>query len=581
MDVDKILKLISNNYFIALFMSFFSIIALFNLEIIPVYNLFSWLLFCILYIYFSKINIKKNIKYIRGCIVISLIFSILSIVGNTVYNNLFNSNLNFIREIFKFSNFLNLLGLTSLFFSLLIILIPKLCRINSNKFFKGGKSSKGIIIFIISMFLIFIAWLPYFLAYYPGTLTYDSFVQLDFVVNKFKFISDHHPVLHTIFIAIPYYIGSIIFNTSNSAVALVTIVQMLIMAAIFAYLVYFLYKRNIRLIYLIIILLYFMFVPIHGFHSITMWKDVIFAGSVLLLTIQTIKMFEKNEITLKNSIGFILISLLNIFFRNNAIYAYIILTIFTFIIFKRYYKQLICIFLIIYSVYFGIKGPVFNYFNISHTESAEYISIPLQQIGRMAWKDIDFNKKEEKLINQLIPIDTLKDVYNPIVVDPIKLNENYNSDVFNKNKLQYLKLWITLVRKHPDIALESYFISTLGYWYPNVKVISSATWISNNEIGVYRDSKISTSIFDNLLSHDYPFINIFNSLAIVFWVIGIFMYITKKRLGRKHLYCFIPVIGIWITIMLSVPAYAEFRYIYSAYTTIPLLMVVPYFKSIK
>ena len=77
------------------------------------------------------------------------------------------------------------------------------------------------------------------------------------------------------------------------------------MSAIFSSFRVFLHKRRVNDYLLLLVLLYFAFVPMHGFYSIVMWKDVIFGGSLLLLTMESIKIIEKekdNKLNFKNII---------------------------------------------------------------------------------------------------------------------------------------------------------------------------------------------------------------------------------------------------------------------------------------
>ena len=49
---------------------------------------------------------------------------------------------------------------------------------------------------------------------------------------------------------------------------------------------------------------------------------------------------------------------------------------------------------------------------------------------------------------------------------------------------------------------------------------------------------------------------------------------VKKKLSYCAVY--IPIIGILATLMIATPVYAEFRYAYSVFTTLPLLFVIPH-----
>ena len=55
----------------------------------------------------------------------------------------------------------------------------------------------------------------------------------------------------------------------------------------------------------------------------------------------------------------------------------------------------------------------------------------------MAYKDVKFNDKEKEYLNKLIPLEIMKNVYNPIVSDGIKFNASYNGDYFNDNKFKF------------------------------------------------------------------------------------------------------------------------------------------------
>ena len=417
--------------------------------------------FLILILFFYNFSFKENKNVKKGIIVLSLIFSILLVVGRIIVAFQLSPSVSFLKELLKISNLVYTIGNFNLLYTILNFLIPKLMNLDKMVLEKQNKQKNTKWVFIISFIILLFGWSIYLLAYYPGIMTGDSMTEITFIMNKFVYLSDHHTIMHIMFISLPLRLGLALFNNINMAAALVALTQMIILDLIFSYTITFLYKRNVKIPILILILLFYL-LPLFGFYSITMWKDVIFGGSLLLLTIETIKMLEKDKITIKNSISFILVSLLNIFFRNNAIYAYFILIFFTFIFFKKSYKQLTLIFIIVVGIYGIVKNPVFDYFDIKRTSSSEYIAIPLQQIGRMAYKNVKFTKKEEDTINNIIPVDTLKVVYNPVSVDNIKFHEQYSSYDFDNNKMKYLKLWLNLVVKHPVIAVESYLTSTVG-----------------------------------------------------------------------------------------------------------------------
>ena len=571
-------KIKNNKYIIPIILSIFTYVSLCYQDIIPINNIFS-IFVLILILYFYKNNILKKSEHSKDILLISLFFAIVLIAGRILYTFRYSATDSFWVELFTLKNIVYLIGNTSLIYTILNLSIPRLINLK----FKNRKLFNKKHIFWWSLLIIFICYLPYFIIYYPGILTGDSLSELNMILGN-KAVTDHHTVIHFIFMYIPYKIGYFISGNVNFSVALTSLTQMIVMASIFAYSIFFLYKRNVNKYLLLAILLFYALVPMFGFYSITMWKDIIFSGMVLLLVLELIKLLEKKgNITFKNSYSFIIISILTIFFRNNAIYMYFLLALVTLIIFRKKLKVIVPMLIIVFVVFFVVKGPIYNYFDIKTSKSSEYIAIPLQQIGRMAYKGVDFTKEEEKLINELIPLDTLKESYNAEIVDSIKFNDDYNSETFEENKIEYLKLWVSLCFKHFDIATEAYLTSTLGYFYPNVDYWVTTAKIDENDIGVYTSSFIPDNIRENVTklgSRGIPIIGNTWCIALAFWLILLSSYIAVKRYkSKKVLYVYVPILGIWLTMMVATPVFAEFRYIFSAFTCLPILLIYPFLKK--
>lgn len=548
-------------------------------KVLKPYNIYSWLLYFGLIILCVKTDIFSK-KMEKESIILSILFSFIIVYGDVAYKLIYNRELSLFRELITIKNFIKLIGGFNLLFIILKNILVLLDDFTLSKC--NSKINKKWVIFLISFVALLLAWLPYFLGFFPGALSYDSIKELSIVINNFTSVSDHHPVIHMLFIALPYNIGLKIFGNITAAVALSTIFQMVSMSAIFSSFIVFLHKRRVNDYLLLLVLLYFAFVPMHGFYSIVMWKDVIFGGSLLLLTMESIKIIEKekdNKLNFKNMISFILVSILCVFFRNNAIYMYFIFALVSFVIFRKYFKVFAISFCIVFGTYIIVKGPIFNYLNVAKSASAEYIGMPLQQIGRMAFKHVEFTKDEKELIDKLIPVEIMSNSYKPNVSDGIKFNKNYNSKAFDENKLEYLKLYLKLVYKHPDVALEAYTISTLGYWYPNLKYWSTIKDILKNEYNLETKPKLPLNVQKAIIkleSRNLPILNMEWSIGLVFWVILIFAMMSIRKNKLYGIYPFIPIIGIWITMMIASPVFGEFRYVYGAYTCLPLLMLCPY-----
>lgn len=580
---DVVKSIIENKKIVSIIMAVITYFVISLKGIIGTYDVISWFIFICLIILYLKTDIY-NKEFKKDIIFLSLLFTFLLVFGSIVYSFQQEAGKSVFIELFKLRTLLSFIGIFNLIYVVLVNIFPKLYNFKI-KNFNDNKRLNSSLVFIISFIVIMICYMPYFLRFYPGALSPDSIGELSTVINNFSSVSDHHPVIHILFISIPYNIGVKLFGNVYAGVAFSTITQMIIMACIFSSLIVFLKKRNVNKYILLLVLLYYALVPMHGFYSIVMWKDVIFSGTLLVLTMETIKILEKeNNLRFSDMISFIIASIFCVFFRNNAIYMYVIFSIFSLFIFRKKIKYFISAFIIVFGVYIIIKGPVFNYFNVSKSASSEYIGMPLQQIGRMAFKNIEFTEYEKEELDKLIPVEIMKTSYNPQVSDGIKFNSNYNASVFDNNKIKYFKIWLGLVLEHPTTALEAYATSTLGYWYPGVGYWSVANDICENEYGLEVSSKLPqkyNKIFTIIESRGMPILCIEWSIGLCFWIIFIFGYIIKKKKGIKYLYPYIPVFGIWVTMLVASPVYAEFRYVYGAFTCLPLLMIMPYLKLMK
>ena len=575
-------ELIKNNkkIIISILMGLLSYVTLIYQDYIANFNVLLLAVLVIFIICAYKSDLF-NKKYARFTFLLSIFLAIIYLLGMICYTFRYNDTYSVFGEFFKLKSLIYIAGYTSIFYLLLINVLPVVCEA---KVIKKFTFKRKINVFLGASLIIFLCFLPYFLIYYPGLFTNDSISELNMIVNNFSTISDHHTVIHLLFMTIPYKLGMAIFNNTVIACSLITLTQMIIMSLIFGKFISFLYKRGVNKYILFFVLLYFTILPVHAFYSISNWKDVIFSGLVLLLTMELVKLLEKKTITFRNSYTFIIISILTVFFRNNAIYMYIILAIITLIVFRKQIKTIGLMLLIVFVVYFGVKGPIYSYFNVKSSSSTEYLAIPLQQLGRMAYKGVEFTEEEEELINELIPLETLRNSYNPEIVDSIKFNDEYNKEVFEENKLTYLKLWASLCFKHFSVASEAYLISTLGYWYPNIDYWTVVTKIDKNDIGLTDSSLLPEAVKEatnHLTTKEIPVFNFSWSIGLCIWLIFIAFMVAIKRKNIRSLYIFVPVIGIWLTMMVATPVFAEFRYIYSAFTCLPLLLLASYIVKSK
>ena len=578
MKKNKFLKNI--NILITVLMALFSSSSLAIFSNIGMLNFINVFTFFAFYFLFKKYEGKKSKKQKYLFIFLSIIFSLILNVGKYLDFYKYDYSICALKEVLNFGSLICFIGFTIIIYYILAFLFDDYIRYNFLSNYHYKMTNKKVLMF--SFLIILLCWIPYFLNYFPGFVNSDTVGEYGMAAGVVK-LADHHPIVHAMFIGMFYNFGVFLFKTGTAGVALATLVQMIIMAFIFSYFICFLYKHKLNKKIIIGSLLFFAILPVNAFFAINTWKDTLFSGVFFLLNLFVFEMLEKNRtISLKDYIIFTILSLLMLFFRNNGIYIYLISSPFLLILFK--YNRKIMSFLIssVIIIYFLVKGPLFSYMHIYNTSSAESLSIPMQQIGYIVSKNLDLTDEEREAINDIIDISILKKVYDPTVSDPIKFHENFNIGPYNKNKIKYLNLWLSLLLKHPLSATEAYLNITLGFWYPSMFTsVVPMEIISTNSLDI-KSYSICPPILKEYVSNIEPVsrkIPIFNlqwNCAISFWILAIFIVYSYLLNGEKSLILYVPILGIWLTMVIASPVSTSFRYIYGMFISIPYIIVFPY-----
>lgn len=170
----------------------------------------------------DKFNMKKIILYS----VFSFFFSLavfFSIKMPTEFKKIFWTGIS-LADLFLFG----------MIFLISLLVVPLLNRgidwINSR--YKSEKVVTRIPaggIFIV----IFFAWMPFFLAFYPGNISADSFSSIYQSLNHIT--STAHPVLFTLLVKVTLKTGLFLFHNMNAAIAVFSITQMVLMDGILTY----------------------------------------------------------------------------------------------------------------------------------------------------------------------------------------------------------------------------------------------------------------------------------------------------------------------------------------------------------
>ena len=452
-------------------------------------------------------------------------------------------------------------------------------------------------IWIIYTAIIFLCMLPLFLLNFPGTLTVDSFDQLSQARGLAPY-SDHHPWVHTLVIKAFYSIGYGISHNVYGGIAAYTLIQMIIVAMSVSYAITVLgFGRKSR----VLMLLGFVLYPYNLAYSITMWKDVLFAASVLVLTVTIFRMFVlRSGSRLMDVILFFISSLLMCMLRHNGLYAYILTMIVIFIYEITSYikcqkkhtiidkdsegrRRLIVTIVsvaVVFLVTAIVKGPVKRTCNVEKDSIAYNYAIPLQQIARVVHDGYELTSEEAEALNKINDIDYLKDNYSPGGADLSVLWLIFgDSEYFESHLGEYAVLWMKLGLRYPDEYVKAYLDQTKGYYVPMAPEQTEYYGIMPNEDGFEPQPLLGAGVRIKIneictkLHTMLPVYGILYSMGACFMllILGAAIIILTDKC---RLLTYLPAVTLTLTLIAATPLVADLRYAYPLMLCMPSLICI-------
>jgi hypothetical protein len=422
-----------------------------------------------------------------------------------------------------------------------------------------------------------LCWGVYFIAYYPGCMTYDSFSELNMQLSGAP-LSNHHPILHQMMIR-GFCRAGLKMGSLSTGIAFYSIFQMILLAFAFAMAADCLRLEGVSTELAVAVLVCCGVFTINGFYSIVMWKDVPFAAVALLLCSEIMK--GTGRMQAKGRYGWYgkiaILSFLFCALRNNAFYAFLLG--FPFVILAVGRKRIplwICYSVVILS-FFGYQMFLSNTLHVQKTETKEMLSVPVQQIARTVRDRGESLSSEDRTILSEVfeDFDMIGERYNPRLSDPVK--DTFRSEVFDADPFRYISLWVRMAVRNPASYLTAFLMQCYGYWYPDAEYWMIAPQIDENSYGLehrqesqFLRKKLEMTHYR--LAGIYP-VSVFYRIGTYIWILlvaaAVFCFSGRRELASP----------IWLLTMLWVtnlasPVHAEFRYAYGIVVSVPMFVAL-------
>lgn len=400
-----------------------------------------------------------------------------------------------------------------------------------------------------------LVWSIYFLAFYPGILSYDFGPQI--LQYLHGAISTHHPPLHTMLVGSMWKFGLFGLGDANIGIAIYCIMQMLVLSLVYLRGAYLLLKSGAGTIKYICYSAFVAFFPLNGFMVCTVTKDVLFGAFVLLLVMTILEIshtcYEQISITTYVLLGVGVAG--TCIFRNNGKYALIGLLVVLLWLYikdkenaKKHFRVLLIVLVTFIGTLFVVKG-VEVVRHIEPGSKGEIFSVPIQQMARIAVNNHETMDEDLlQYIEACIGTDYVEK-YLPEIADPVK--NHFDIHAALGNPVTFIKNYFKMLVTYPKDFFMAFVDLNAGYlffWDETCSTIGGLGYIQTgvNEVfleslGITLQSKIP-KLYDYLYNWTTQNLYLDNIIMRVllapawyfYFAVGYFLYALIKK-DKKHL----------------------------------------------
>lgn len=448
------------------------------------------------------------------------------------------------------------------------------------------KEAKGS--FFITSGIIFICYLPVFLAVYPGFFVYDA--QDEYLQVVTRSFTTHHPLVHVLLLGGIIHLVFKLTGSYNLGIAVYTLVQMAVMSGIFGWCVEKLKTRGMGKAGSILLTLYFGLCPVLVMFSLCSAKDGLFTGMLLIMVVLLKELCREPEAFLAKKgemLLFAAASLGMMLLRHNGFYAFLVFIPVLLLYLRKHWEKVIVLLAGITAAYFVVNGALSALLNADTSENQEMLTVPISQMARVyAYEQDTLSEEEKEILYRYLPEEALAH-YTPKLSDAVKIG--FNNEAFAADKAGFFKLWLDLGIKHPFAYLNAWFMTSYGFWYPDTVIdvyrgntVFTFTYGDSSYFGYEveapgtRESKLPwlEELYRKLSLEIYqqkvPVVSMFFSPGFLFWVMIFILGFFGYQKSWDRVIPFLLPLLCWLTVILG-PTYLV-RYVVFLWAIVPLLL---------
>ncbi len=442
----------------------------------------------------------------------------------------------------------------------------------------------SLLLYILPLFI----GLVYWLAFFPGVMSYDSVSQWD-QFSRLS-INNLHPATTTI---VMWLLTRLWYSP-----AIVSLFQVVFASLVTGYGLSSIYNQAKLPAWLLVLLAVLVSAnPLVGIINVTLWKDVIYGLLVLLLTIFMFNIVKSDGEWIARPFHFVILGVTLSFiylYRFNGLPIVIVSLVGLLLIYRKYIKSLLYSSVISLAIILVIIGPLFTVFKVDRavrfTYGIPFIHPVVAYVSANQGLD-SLSPLEKQYLNLIYPLDK-----------PWNYS-CYDASVFffqDTNLYPAIQLPMRMVKIFAKLAAQNP-LTTIRHFV----CLSSFVWQPNQPKGVYLETVLfesfnpdqtpGWSVYKNIIGQDPLLPQVHNFLrrlvnaewhrdvSLLLWrpalymyvfLIGVILVMARTRLTKWFLLA-IPLLAQTLGIMFTAQTQAV-RYQYPVYL-ISLVFTVPLF----
>ena len=446
-------------------------------------------------------------------------------------------------------------------------------------------------LFGVAFVALAVCWSFWWALYFPGCASTDSndilkmVLGIDATSNHFRYegLNSHHPLLYTGFVAAVVVPVRAITGSVTVAIGTFSFMQMLLLSACVSLAIAWLGRCGSPKVIVVTVVAFFALNPLVGRYAVTLWKDIPFAGALLLFSLVVCDVARTRGKWLSSPqrwAALLTAACLVALLRSNGAIVVIAIAVVLVVMCRprgmrigaRVVGAVIAVLL--------VQGAGAKVAGVESAHFSETVSLPLQQLALTFVDGGTLSSSQEEVLLNLLPGDQIEELFNPVTPNPLKFAPEFNDAYLDSHKAEfiaawlggvpsnmghYVRAWADETRGYWDVRQESWHVVDAGYDVANTDVNVTASLLPGlTEQGLFAGQH-PTAVMTRLA---YPLCN----CACLGWfsLLCLIVGCVSRRPGLAGMA--VPGVFLWACMLVAAPISNEFRYLFALHVLVPFLL---------